>query len=152
MIYIGIDPGLSGAWGLVDHDSKFVACGELPTKDKRVLTKELRTMLSQAIDGEDVGGICVEMVHAMPGQGVTSMFNFGRATGAVEAVMESYTAPYHLVTPQAWKKAFGLIGQEKDCSRQMAAVIWPTAKLNLKKHHGRADALLLAKYAQEMAA
>ena len=152
MVFIGLDPGLSGAWAVIDNNGDFVACGDVPVHEKLIVTRTLWRDLSLAIDGQDIGGICCENVGAMPGQGVTSMFNFGRATGQIYAVAERFLAPWHIVRPQDWKKQAGLIGKDKDQSRLEARVWWPEAAefLKLKKHQGRADALWLAEFARNL--
>lgn len=151
-LFIGIDVGLSGAWAIVDHDGAYVDCGDMPKNDKRVHVRELWVNMGKAIAGRDIGHIAVELVHAMPGQGVTSMFNFGRAVGAVESLVDRFLCPYSMVTPQAWKKHAGLSKTEKDAARVKAAQKWPSAPLARKKDCGRADALWLADYAREMEA
>lgn len=82
----------------------------------------------------------------MPGQGVTSMFNFGQGYGVIKGVLAGIGVPYKDATPQKWKKACGLIGSDKDAARLLAIELFPDAELHLKKHGGRADALLIAKF------
>ena len=150
MMYIGLDSGaISGAWAAVDHNRRFVACGDIPHDNGDVLTRELWDMLSIVICQQDVT-IVLEKVHAMPKQGVSSVFKFGVAYGAIKAVAHRFMREIHNPTPQAWKKFHGLIGTEKDASRVLARSIWPEAQLHLKKHHGRADALLLADYGRSL--
>lgn len=144
--YLAIDPGSrSGAWAIIDHNGTFVACGDVPNDDSGVLVGELLEQISLHIVGDDVF-VALEKVHSMPGQGVSSMFNFGASYGALKAFLFLRFQEPLLVTPQKWKKHFGLIGTEKSASLDMARHIWPTASLKRKKDNGRADALLIAKY------
>ena len=90
----------------------------------------------------------VETVHAMPGQGVTSMFSFGKAAGTIEGVLAGLEIPVTFVTPQAWKKPLGLLKKDKDVSRTLAIQLFPalSEQLKRKKDGGRADALLIARH------
>jgi Holliday junction resolvasome RuvABC endonuclease subunit len=138
-IFYGIDPGsASGAWGAVDDTGAFVGCGDLPVKDGRILALELRDILLAPEH------IAIEDVHTMPGQGIASSGKFMRAAGAIEAVAALTGAQVTLVRPQVWKKHHDLIGTEKVASLELARALWPDAPLKLAKHHGRADALLMA--------
>ena len=138
-IFYGIDPGSSsGAWGAVDDAGAFVGCGDLPVRDGRILALELRDIL---VAPEH---IAVEEVGVRPGQGIASSGKFMRAAGAIEAVAALTGAQVMLVRPQAWKKHHDLIGTEKVASLELARALWPEAPLKLMKHHGRADALLMA--------
>jgi Holliday junction resolvasome RuvABC endonuclease subunit len=147
MLILGIDPGaVSGAWGLIDHNGSYVACGDIPNDAGRIQTRQLWSDLSQAIDKQDCVIWC-EAVHSMPGQGVASTFRFGRAVGAIEAVCERFLYPWFLVRPQAWKKHLGLTANKID-SLVLARRTFPEAGHMLKrmKDHGRAEALLIAEY------
>ena len=146
MVYLGIDPGITGAWAALDTHGDYVACGDMPVEDGRVVASALRSSLLDAISPIDGACIVIEKVHAMPGQGVTSMFNFGHTVGVIHAVAEMLPYPVSFVTPQSWKKFHGLIGTKKADSLAKARLLWPDALLKLAKHHGRADALLLAAY------
>ena len=86
-----------------------------------------------------------ENVNSMPGQGVASMFAMGKSYGILLGVLATLSIATHTVSPGKWKKFYAL-GKEKDQSRELAQRMWPDAPLNLKKHHNRAESLLLAKY------
>ena len=88
----------------------------------------------------------LEKVHAMPGQGVTSMFNFGMGYGSIQGILAAAGIPVKLVTPQEWKKYHGLIRMDKDCARLLAQRLYPQASLARKKDIGRADAMLIGDY------
>ncbi len=144
---IGIDPGLSGAIALL-RNGEFAEVWDMPTMGRGSGTK-------QQVNAAAVGLLLrecppckawIEQVGAMPGQGVSSMFNFGKATGAVLGALGALQFPQESVTPQKWKREFGLIGKDKDIARTHAIQLMPTAPLSLKKHGGRADALLIALY------
>jgi crossover junction endodeoxyribonuclease RuvC len=93
----------------------------------------------------------LEAVHAMPGQGVTSMFTFGHAAGVAEGLLQGLGIPYTLVTPQQWKKRAGLIGADKDAARSRAIQLWPSwRELDAKiKGQALADAALIARFGTE---
>jgi crossover junction endodeoxyribonuclease RuvC len=148
-IWLGLDPGLSGAIvailpdGIEFHDMPVLTVKGKQTLDYAGLAHILRRYPSR---GEVMAAI--ELVGAMPGQGVSSMFKFGQCYGAVLATMASLQIPYQTVTPPVWKRTYRLVGCEKDESRARALELFPAAveHLKRKKDHGRADALLLAEY------
>jgi Holliday junction resolvasome RuvABC endonuclease subunit len=144
MMYMGIDPGFSGAWSLIDHNGKYQSCGDMLHNEKHILTRAVIAEMSQAIDRQDVE-IIIESVHSMPGQGVSSSFKFGMAFGAAIAMAERFNCPWHFVTPQMWKKDLGLTS-DKDESLAMARDLFPIAPLTRKKDGGRAEALLIAEW------
>ena len=88
----------------------------------------------------------LERCQSMPGQGVVSIFRYGISYGMLRGVLAAMDIPVTLVPPQKWKKAFGLIGKDKEASRALAIQWYPNADLHLKKHHGRAEALLIARW------
>ena len=144
---VGIDPGITGAVAVLTDSGEFVAVHDMPTmklgdKKNQVHAPSLAKML-RFIEPRMV---VLESVHAMPGQGVTSMFNFGMGYGAIKGVLAGIGVPYKDATPQKWKKACGLIGKDKDAARLLAIELWPEASLSRKKDCGRADALLIAKF------
>lgn len=147
---IGIDPGIGGAVVILQSREQPypIEWTRMPTckvgKGSRVDGLEL----SRYLQDYDVGDAYVEHVHAMPGQGVTSMFTFGHACGVVEGVLASLCIPYTLVTPQTWKRAAQIIGKDKDASRTRAAQLWPRWGVLGKKGEGQAlaDAALIARF------
>ena len=140
-IFIGLDPGsASGAWGAIDQDGLYVGCGDLPVTDGRINAVELMELIWNDYPTH----IAVEDVHTMPGQGIASSGKFMRAAGSIEAVGALAGDSLTLVRPQVWKKYHGLIGTDKKASLELARKIWPDGQLRLAKHHGRADALLIA--------
>ena len=144
---IGIDPGLTGAIALI-RNGEFAEVWDMPTMSRGSRNK-------QQVNAAEVGKILrecppcpafIEQVGAMPGQGVSSMFNFGKTAGACEGALGALQIPYSTVTPQKWKKHFGLIGKDKDMARTVAQQLMPSAPLARKKDCGRADAILIALY------
>lgn len=145
--HLGVDPGLGGAIALI-RDGEYAEVWDMPTMGRGTGNKQQINPAAVAalLRGCPPCTAYVELVGAMPGQGVSSMFNFGKAAGAVLGALAALGFPVIEVTPQKWKREFTLIGKEKDMARTVAQQLMPTAPLSLKKHGGRADALLLALY------
>jgi crossover junction endodeoxyribonuclease RuvC len=145
---IAIDPGVNGAWAILRHQGEFIKADELPRFDKLVDAVAFGALVASYAPASAV----IEKVGAMPGQGVTSMFTFGAAYGVAIGVIGGYGIPFALITPAKWKAHFRLAGKPKDAARELAIRLYPEAapSLSLKKHHGRADAILLARYALAM--
>ena len=144
MLYLGIDPGFTGAWGMIDHNGVFRACGDMYHTEKYIMTNVIFGEIYKALDGDDCE-VVVEAVHSMPNQGVASSFKFGMAFGGATAIAERLNCPWNLVTPQVWKKALKL-DSDKAKSLSLARQLWPTAPLKRQKDNGRAEALLMAHY------
>jgi len=146
MIYIGIDPGsVSGALGAVDHDGNYLEAFDIEHRDKHILALVFKSRILSLVDPKEGAEICMEQVHSMPNQGVSSTFAFGRAVGVISAVCELSRWPVHLVSPRKWKAHFHL-SADKNESLDMARYYWPEAKLKLKKDGNKAEALLIAEY------
>jgi len=155
MIFVGIDPGLSGAVAMTDgnavevHDSpSWVVEGKHSRHEYDVagMTQIILAVIARTENrGSIVAGL--EAVHSMPKQGVASSFKFGVGLGIWQGILAALGIRHELVTPQRWKKALmNGQGKEKDASIIVAQRLFPTADLHLRKHHGRADALLLAEF------
>ena len=153
MIILGIDPGLSGALAFYDTVDHSLILHDMPVvemvrngKTKREVSPHL---IAEIITGnpKQTARAYVERVSAMPGQGVTSVFSFGRSSGIIEGALAAIGIPYTLVTPQAWMKATG-IRAGKDGSRQRAMEVFPMHAdlFARKKDDGRSDASLIAYY------
>lgn len=147
----GIDPGLSGAIAtLLDGEPGPIL--DMPTRrvgahsevDAAALAAWIRGVRQQHA-GAYVSA-CMERVQGRQGWGATEGFRFGESSGKVKAVLEAMGIPYTLVSPVTWKRRYGLLKSDKDDSRQLALQRFPSAAhlLNLKKHDGRAEALLIA--------
>lgn len=148
---IGIDPGNTGAIAVLGEDGILHEVHDMPLmangKKQQVNPSELRRILDLQFEGTPK--VIIEKVSAMPGQGVSSMFNFGMGFGVLQGVVAGLGFPLYLVTPQAWKKHFNLIGKDKDNARTVAQQLYPDAPLGRKKDIGRADAILIARYMSE---
>lgn len=144
MLIYGIDPGFSGAWGVITHHGNYHTCGDMIHNGSHIDTEAVWSEMSMTRDGQDCA-IVVELVHAMPGQGVSSTFKFGSAYGAAVAIASRFKCNLELVSPRVWKKALGL-SSDKTESLYMARELWPNAPLSRVKDNGRAEALLMAEY------
>lgn len=138
---LGVDPGLTGGIALVTLDGNLQWAEDMPVIDKDVSAP----LLAQRISGLYLKAAVVERVASMPGQGVSSVFKFGKGYGQVLGVLGALEIPIVDPTPSQWKQDMSL-SKDKDLSRAMAARVWPKhAKLfELKKNHGRAEAALIA--------
>lgn len=146
-LYMGLDPGFSGAWAMINHHGNYWSCGDMINDGTHINTAEIFAEISQARDGQDLE-IIIEAVHAMPKQGVSSTFKFGVAYGSAIAIAQRCVAPTMFVPARTWKKKFGL-DSDKDKSLEFARNLWPDAPLKRKKDNGRAEALLMAYYLKE---
>ena len=147
MIYIGIDAGsVSGALGAIDHDGNYVESFMIEHKDKHILALVFKSRILSIVDPREGAQICMEAVHAMPTQGISSTWNFARAVGVISAVCElTFPNSFTLVSPQKWKGYFGLTA-DKNEALALARKLFPKAPLKLKKDINRAEALLIAEY------
>jgi crossover junction endodeoxyribonuclease RuvC len=158
MLIIGIDPGISGSICFF-QDGKVIDVVEMPTmtegkkNKKQVNGSQIFNEISARInrlDNKDIK-VVVEQVSAMPGQGVTSMFNFGQSFGILKGICSAMQLPIYFVRPAKWKKYFNLINSEKDASRTRAIEIFPyfSSHLSRKKDSNKADAILIASFYYE---
>ena len=154
MKVIGIDPGLSGAIAIME-DKKVLKTYDMPVmaegkKNKRQLNSaQLVNIIKNNIKKEEEEVVVVvEQVNAMPGQGVTSMFNFGQTFGAIKGVCAALELPIFFVRPSKWKKYFELINSSKDSSRTKVIEMYPSLsdQLTRKKDVNKSDAILIARY------
>ncbi len=158
MLVIGIDPGISGSICFF-QDGKIIDVVEMPTmtdgkkNKKQVNGSQIFNEISERIkklDKKDIK-VVIEQVSAMPGQGVTSMFNFGQSFGILKGICSAMQLPMYFVRPAKWKKYFNLINSEKDASRTRAIEIFPyfSGQLSRKKDSNKADAILIASFYYE---
>ena len=158
MLIIGIDPGISGSICFF-KDGRILDVIEMPTmidgkKNKRQVNgSQIFNEISKRINQTEKKDIkvIIEQVSAMPGQGVTSMFNFGQSFGILKGICAAMQLSMYFVRPAKWKKYFNLINSEKDASRTKAIEIFPYFSSNLtkKKDSNKADAILIASYFYE---
>jgi len=153
MIIIGIDPGVSGAI-IILEDKKVIEVFDMPTmidgkkNKKQVNGSQVTNIIKENLHNNKETIIVVEHVNAMPGQGVTSMFNFGQSFGVIKGVCAALSLPIYFVRPTKWKKHFNLIKTNKDASRTKTIEIYPgiSSQLSRKKDSNKADAILIARY------
>ncbi len=156
MIIIGIDPGLSGAIAILENN-KVLNIFDIPVmsegkKNKRQLNSALLvSLLKENLKNNEEVAVVVEQVNAMPGQGVTSMFNFGQTFGAIKGICAALDLPIYFVRPSKWKKHFELINSSKDSSRTKAIEMYPklSNQLARKKDVNKSDAILIARFFSE---
>ena len=158
MLIIGIDPGISGSICFF-KDGKIMDVVEMPTmtegkkNKKQVNGSQIFNEISERIKEIEKSDIkvVIEQVSAMPGQGVTSMFNFGQSLGILKGICSAMQLPMYFVRPAKWKKYFNLINSEKDASRTRAIEIFPyfSSQLSKKKDSNKADAILIASFYYE---
>ena len=153
MIIFGIDPGVSGAISVMEN-KKVIEVFDMPTmidgkkNKKQVNGAQVTNIIKEKINNSQETIVVVEHVNAMPGQGVTSMFNFGQSFGVIKGVCSALSLPIYFVRPAKWKKHFNLIKTNKDASRTKVIEVYPeiSSKLHRKKDSNRADAILIALY------
>ena len=155
MLIIGIDPGITGSICFFE-DGKIIDVVEMPNmaegkKNKRQVNgaqiyHEIYKRIKN-LEKKDIK-VVIEQVAAMPGQGVTSMFNFGQSFGVLKGICAAMQIPMYFVRPAKWKKYFNLINSEKDASRTKAIEIFPhfSAQLSRKKDSNKADAILISSF------
>jgi len=153
MIIIGVDPGISGAISVIEN-KKILEVYDTPTmiegkKNKRQINgAQVSNIIKERLNSNKEVVVVVENVNAMPGQGVTSMFNFGQSFGVIKGICAALSLPIYFVRPTKWKKHFNLIKTNKDASRTKVIEAYPeiSNKLHRKKDSNRADAILIALY------
>ena len=156
MKIIGIDPGLSGAIAILENN-KVLNLFDMPVmsegkKNKKQLnSSHLVNIIKENIAQNEEIAVVVEQVNAMPGQGVTSMFNFGQTFGAIKGLCAALELPIYFVRPSKWKKHFELIKSSKDASRTKVIEMYPklSNQLTKKKDVNKSDAILIARFFSE---
>ena len=158
MLIIGIDPGISGSICFL-LDGKILEVIEMPTmtegkKNKRQVNgSQIYNEILKRVNKNERQNtrVVIEQVSAMPGQGVTSMFNFGQSFGILKGICSAMQLPMYFVRPAKWKKYFNLLNSEKDASRTRAIEIFPyfSSQLAKKKDSNKADAILIASFYYE---
>ena len=158
MLIISIDPGITGSICFFKNN-KIIEVIEMPTmtegkkNKKQVNGAQIFNEISNRIRDIEIENIrvVIEQVSAMPGQGVTSMFNFGQSFGILKGICSAMQLPMYFVRPAKWKKYFGLINSEKGASRTKAIEMFPyfSSNLSKKKDTNKADAILIASFYYE---
>ena len=157
MLVVGIDPGISGSICFF-KDGRILEVIEMPVmtegkkNKKQVNGAQIYNEFLKKINNKDDDiRVVIEQVSAMPGQGVTSMFNFGQSYGILKGICSAMQLPMFFVRPAKWKKYFNLINSQKDASRTRAIEIFPyfSTQLSKKKDSNKADAILIASFYYE---
>lgn len=167
MIYIGIDPGITGAVAVIEENNNVILfdtptnqikkTGKTKSGKERFAKEYSESEMARIFTGlavivkaisENNIHVFVEKVHAMPGEGAVGAFSFGKGYGMWLGIMAALKIPYTLVTPQAWKKAMMQGICDKDAARGRAQQLYPhlSAELRFKNNIGRADAILIAEF------
>ena len=153
MIIFGIDPGMSGAISVLEN-KKVIEIFDMPTmidgkkNKKQVNGSQVTNIIKERIKNDKEIIVVVEHVNAIPGQGVTSMFNFGQSFGVIKGICSALSLPIYFVRPTKWKKHFNFIKTNKDASRTKVIQVYPeiSSQLSRKKYANKADAILIARY------
>ena len=153
MVVFGVDPGVNGAISILKNKI-IIDIYEMPTmidgkkNKKQINGSQVANIFRDRMNGDTETIVVVEHVNAMPGQGVTSMFNFGQSFGVIKGICSALKLPIYFVRPTKWKKHFNLIKTNKDASRTKVIEIYPgiSSKLSRKKDSNKADAILIARY------
>ena len=147
MIWIGIDPGAKGGYSIITEDETGQAVEAYPWDDV-MFVSDMNATVTQRDHGIKAA---VERVGARPGQGVTSMFNFGKSAGFIEGVLRAKGIPFQLVSPATWKKEYSLIGKDKRASIAVCQQLFPNVDLKRTircktDSDGKAESLLIAEW------
>jgi len=155
-LYIGVDPGLTGAIAAIDHNGKLVTVKDLPTMPTVGKNAKVKLQINPAALRDDLKFIfshgdnytaAIERVTSMTGQGVAGVLSFGDTYGAVRSVFAVLGVSSAFPSPAVWKRAMGL-DSDKEKSRAMAVKLFPESEkfLSRKKDHNRAEAILLCEW------
>tara|TARA_R100001443_G_scaffold75063_1_gene82703 strand:+ start:747 stop:1241 length:495 start_codon:yes stop_codon:yes gene_type:complete len=150
-VFIGVDPGINGAIAAVTGDGELIGSHDLPVlgtgRKREINIPHLRRIVAEMV-GDAKAHACVERVSARPGQGVVSMFRFGRATGQAEGLLAGLLVPVIRVIPQKWRKAMAVTSgaENKEASVLSASQLFMGADFTRKKDHNRAEAALIAEF------
>ena len=163
-LFIGVDPGLMGAVAALDETGRLIFAqdtpiiavhrGKTPKGNVKVRHLYLPTAMADVlvenllkdVERPDNVIVGIENVHAMPGQGVTSMFSMGRGLGLWEGIVAALRLPVEMIEPTVWKRAMGIpAGSDKRASVELALRLFPSAPIK-RTQDGRADAILLAEF------
>lgn len=150
MIYVGVDPGAKGGVSAIDENNEILFAVPMSREN---LVDKMKQVDAWRTEWNCGAIACVEKVGAMPGQGVTGMFNFGKNAGFIEGVLETLKIPYQLVPPQTWKKSFSLIHKDKGESIKVCKQLFPDVNLLptprcRKESDDVAESLLMAYYSK----
>jgi crossover junction endodeoxyribonuclease RuvC len=141
LMILGIDPGKTGALAWLDNDGKLVLLLDMPLVNNHLSLSELGKCLNQYTNSIPY----IEIQRGSSQQGCVSAFTTGYDYGAILTwLLAHHYPPVRRLAPVDWKRFHRLAGSSKEASREKAQHLFPEAELHLKKHHGRAEALLIA--------
>ena len=146
--YIGVDPGMTGAIAIIDPNGHCFEVADCPTVDGEILYPTIADIFESYKIKNYSMFVGIEKAQSMPKQGVCSVGNYMRGYGVYLGIFASFKIPYREIRPTEWKKSFGLLHQDKSASITKALQLFPylSDRIYLKKHHGRAEAVLLAQF------
>lgn len=156
-IFVGVDPGLTGAIGIIDQDSRPIGVIDVRTRqrtknsaikrefDARATADQVTDRLVNYVEHQWFGAI--EMPFTIPGGNIMGAASLFQTYGGLMAMMAMMEVDVDTIRPAEWKKGFGLT-KSKDYSIEVARQLWPTVNLSMKKHHNQAEALLIAEFAR----
>jgi crossover junction endodeoxyribonuclease RuvC len=152
MKIVGIDPGICGGLSVVEVSDgaapMLVECVDIPVIGSGAKERVDVAGIRNFIEEHKPARALIERAQAMPRQGASSGFEYGRAVGAIEATIALCSIPVEIIEPSAWKRHWRLPGKDKESGRQKALQLFPGAHAALarKRDHGRAEATLIALY------
>jgi crossover junction endodeoxyribonuclease RuvC len=152
---LGVDPGVNGGLSIIEITDGaapvLVGCIDIPVIGSAAKERVDSAAIRNFIERHKPVHALIERAQAMPKQGASSGFKYGRAVGAIEAAIALCSIPLEIIEPSVWKRHWRLPGKDKEAARQRALQFFPDAHAALarKKDHGRAEAMLIALYYAE---
>ncbi len=147
---LGIDPGVSGGLAIIEF-AKVIDAIDVPVIGSAAKERVDSIAIGKLIEQHQPSFAFIERAGAIPKQGSSSGFKYGRAVGALEATVILSGIPIQIIEPAVWKRALRLPGKDKEAARQRALELFPAAHALIarKRDHGRAEAILIAMYGSQ---
>jgi|ERR1700744_372353 len=157
MIFIGVDPGLTGALSAIDHNGIVLGVYDLPTRrveiagmhalvKRKIDALALRKIIMSAVPSNDKAILVIEDMQLLGGHAIQTMGSLAHTRGVIEAVAMLCGMDVRFVTPREWKASYGF-GADKKIALRIARELYPGAPIKLAKHHNRAESLLISRWA-----
>jgi crossover junction endodeoxyribonuclease RuvC len=152
MRVLGVDPGISGGLSVIEITDGaapvLVGCIDIPVIGVGAKERVDVAAIRNFVEEHKPNRALIERAQAMPKQGASSGFKYGRAVGAIEATIALCSLPAEIIEPSIWKRHWHLPGKDKESGRQKALQLFPDAHAAFarKRDHGRAEAALIALY------
>jgi crossover junction endodeoxyribonuclease RuvC len=152
MRYIGIDPGKQGSVSVLDEKGQLISVTPTPVVEGEYDIAEMINIIDEAIDAPEESFVILERAQAMPGQGVVSMFEFGRGYGIWLGIINVFLVPYQIVHARTWTKKMleGAPGEGKERAYHVARNLFPSWNPKLKKEYQFCDSILLAEFGRRI--